>query len=127
MSVLRCSLLRPYLCKEIEPIRQQAHALFFVALQRRASHTPADSFWSSTSFDQRLSELRAAYKHHKVENKAFPGILYPRIPSDASLDIRHFIHRFGSLDGPALAEHKGKSHCINGSYTFGPQWETLHG
>jgi hypothetical protein len=118
MSVLRCNLLRPYRCKEIEPIRRPTHARFFVAIQRRASHTPADSFWSSTSFDQRLNELRAAYKHQKVENNSFPGILYPRIPPDVSLDIRHFIHRFGSLDGPALAEYKGKSHGINGFYTI---------
>lgn len=116
MSGLRCSALRPYLCKEIEPICRTAHARFFAALQRRCSPAPADSFWSSTSYDRRVSELRDAHKTREKAGEAFPGLLYPRMRPSESHDIRDFVKQFGSLDKQELAEFKSKTFEINGRY-----------
>lgn len=114
MSGLRCNALRPYLCKEIEPIRRSAHARFFAVFQHRCSHTPTDSFWTSTSYDQRVSELRSAHKTREKAGETFPGLLYPRMRPSESHDIYDFVKTFGSLDKQELVQFKDKSFEING-------------
>lgn len=114
MSLLRCNALRPYLCNEIEPIHRTAHARLFIAFQRRCSHTPSDSFWSSTSFHRRIAELQDVHKHHEKVGKSFPGLLYPRMPAEKDHDLQEFVNTYSSLNATALEEHKDHVYHING-------------
>jgi len=114
------TVLRPHLYREIKPVHRTAHARFFAAFQRRCSHTPADSFWSSTSFNHRLAELRDAQKIREKEGNAFPSLLYPRMPrqSARNIDIYTFVKGFGHLNAGGLKKHRDKSFCVNGIHNL---------